>query len=237
MTVLVCMVIVTPLCVLLHIAKSKQTPTQALGVLVVGMTSECGCVCCLTQVCDSHSWCIQSCVVCGWEVDWPQMTGDWCCGWVWIEEMAKEVFGSGNEGMASGSTVSTRWCGWWSGWVLDWVMACGNHSQPSIAQSLLCLWSHNGVSNRHTTNNTKQWPQWTTTKSHNTTITMAFGGVWWIAWQPNTQRQCGYNDGNGKELMKDGKTVVDDERWIVVGHGQGQCVVGDWQGATHMHAC
>ena len=34
--------------------------------------------------------------------------------------------------------------------------------------------------------------------------------------------------------MKDGKTVVDDERWIVVGHGQGQCVVGDWQGATHV---
>ena len=36
--------------------------------------------------------------------------------------------------------------------------------------------------------------------------------------------------------MKDGKTVVDDERWIVAAHGQGQCVVGDWQGATHMHA-
>ena len=37
--------------------------------------------------------------------------------------------------------------------------------------------------------------------------------------------------------MKKGGTVVDDERWIVVVHGQGQCVVGDLQGATHMHAC
>ena len=34
--------------------------------------------------------------------------------------------------------------------------------------------------------------------------------------------------------MKDGRTVVDDERWIVVVHGQGQCVVGDLQGATHV---